>query len=156
MSGGKPLQSGSTLCVRRFLGRRRSKMDELTSLGLILLLALLAGHLVKVIRVPEVTGYILAGIALGPSVLGWVTADNLAALEVLSEVALGLILFSIGSVFEFSRFRRMGRQILYLTLIESVLAAVLVTGGGRLPWGSRGKSQPSWVPWPSRRHLRPH
>lgn len=104
-------------------------MDALTSLGLILLLALLAGHLVKVIHIPEVTGYILAGIALGPSILGWVSAENLLALEVLSEVALGLILFSIGSVFEFSRFRKMGRQFLYLTLIESLLAALLVTLG---------------------------
>jgi len=104
-------------------------MDELTSLGLILLLALLAGHLVKVVRVPEVTGYILAGIALGPSVLGWVSAENLSALQVLSEVALGLILFSVGSVFEFSRFRHSGRQILYLTLSESILASVLVTLG---------------------------
>lgn len=104
-------------------------MDELTSLGLILLLALLAGHLVKVLRIPEVTGYILAGIALGPSILGWVSAENLLALEVLSEVALGLILFSIGSVFEFSRFRRLGRQFLYLTLVESVLASALVTAG---------------------------
>ena len=112
-------------------------MDELTSLGLILLLALLAGHLVKVVRIPEVTGYILAGIALGPSVLGWVTAENLNALEVLSEVALGLILFSVGSVFQFSRFRRLGRQFLYLTLAESVLAAVIVTGGvlaAEQPW----------------------
>ena len=64
-------------------------MNELSSLGLILLLALLAGNLVKVVRIPEVTGYILAGIALGPSVLGWVSHDNLQALEVLSEVALG-------------------------------------------------------------------
>ena len=104
-------------------------MDELTSLGLILLLALLAGHLVKVVKIPEVTGYIIAGIALGPSVLGWVSAENLLALKVLSEVALGLILFSIGSVFEFSRFRRIGRQVLYLTLVESVLASLLVTAG---------------------------
>ena len=104
-------------------------MDELTSLGLILLLALLAGHLVKVVKIPEVTGYIIAGIALGPSVLGWVSAENLLALKVLSEVALGLILFSIGSVFEFSRFRRIGRQVLYLTLVESVLASLLVTVG---------------------------
>lgn len=104
-------------------------MDELTSLGLILLLALLAGHLVKVVKVPEVTGYILAGIALGPSVLGWVSAENLSALEILSEVALGLILFSIGSVFEFSRFRHAGRQVLYLTLSESILASLLVTVG---------------------------
>ena len=62
-------------------------MNELTSLGLILLLALLAGHLVKFIRIPEVTGYILAGIVLGPSVLGWVSQENLTALEILSEVA---------------------------------------------------------------------
>ncbi len=116
-------------------------MDELTSLGLILLLALLAGHLVRYLRVPAVTGYILAGVALGPSVLEWVSHDNLAALQVLSEVALGLILFSIGSVFEFSLFRRIGRNILYLTAIESTLAAVLVSVGMLLlgqPWQVAG------------------
>lgn len=104
-------------------------MNELTSIGLILLLALMAGHLVKVLRIPEVTGYILVGIALGPSVLGWLSQDNLVALGVLSEVALGLILFSVGSVFEFSLFRRIGRQVFVVTLAESTLAAVLVTGG---------------------------
>lgn len=103
-------------------------MNELTSLGLILLLALLAGHLVRFARVPEVTGYILAGIALGPSVLGWVSQENLHALEILSEVALGLILFSVGTVFEMNRFARIGRRVLLLTLIESVLAAGLVAG----------------------------
>ncbi len=104
-------------------------MNELTSIGLILLLALLAGHLVKVLKVPEVTGYILVGVALGPSLLGWLSQENLVALGVLSEVALGLILFSVGSVFEFSRFRRLGRQILLITLVESALAAVAVTAG---------------------------
>jgi len=116
-------------------------MNELTSLGLILLLALLAGHLVRYARVPEVTGYILAGVALGPSVLGWVSAENLAALQVLSEVALGLILFSVGSVFEFSLFRRIGRNILYLTLVESALAGSLVAGAMLLlgqPWQIAG------------------
>ncbi len=104
-------------------------MDELTSLGLILLLALLAGHLVRVFHIPEVTGYILAGAALGPSVLGWVSRENLTAMSVISEVALGLILFSVGSAFEFSRFRRIGRQVVVITLIESTLTALLVTIG---------------------------
>lgn len=116
-------------------------MNELASLGLILLLALLAGHLVQFLRIPEVTGYILAGIMLGPSVLGWVSARNLAALEVLSEVALGLILFSIGSVFEIERFRQVGRPILILTLAESLLAGTLVFGGMLLlgqPWQIAG------------------
>jgi Kef-type K+ transport system membrane component KefB len=104
-------------------------MNELSSLGLILLLALGAGHLVKYVRIPEVTGYILAGVVLGPSALGWVSMRNLAALEILSEVALGLILFSVGTVFEAARFRRVGRQVLLLTLYESALAAILVVVG---------------------------
>jgi len=104
-------------------------MNELSSLGLILLLALAAGHIVKYVRIPEVSGYIVAGVILGPSVLGWVSAQNLSALEILSEVALGLILFSIGTVFEFSRFRRVGTVVLRLTLWESALAAAIVIVG---------------------------
>ncbi len=112
-------------------------MNELSSLGLILLLALLAGHIVRFLGIPEVTGYILAGVALGPSMLGWVSYENLAALEVLSEVAIGLILFSIGSVFHIARFMKFGRRIFYLTFAESILAALLVGTGVALlgqPW----------------------
>ena len=103
-------------------------MNELTSLGLILLFALLVGHLVKFARIPEVTGYLLAGMIVGPSLLGWVSHDNLQALHVFSEVGLGLILFSIGSVFEFSRMRRVGSKVLTVALTESTAAATLVFG----------------------------
>jgi Kef-type K+ transport system membrane component KefB len=48
---------------------------------------------------------------------------------VFSEVGLGLILFSIGGVFELARMRQIGRRVLLLTLAESGCAAVLVTGG---------------------------
>jgi Kef-type K+ transport system membrane component KefB len=104
-------------------------MNPLASLGLILLFALLAGHLVKYLRVPEVTGYILAGVALGPSALGWITPENLSTLEVFSEVALGLILFSLGSVFEFNHLRAAGRRQIRIVAIESGLAATFVAGG---------------------------
>ncbi len=104
-------------------------MNELISVGLILLLALLAGHAVKLLRIPEVTGYILTGIVLGPSVLGWVSDRNLAALEILSEVALGLILFSIGTIFELGQFRRVGRKLGIVTVFEAALTCALVIGG---------------------------
>lgn len=113
-------------------------MNELASLGVILFFALLAGHLVKFLRIPEVTGYMLAGVAVGPSFLGWITHDNLETLQVFSQVALGLILFSIGSVFEFARFRVIGRQSLVVTLGESLLCGVLVAAGMLIfgqPWG---------------------
>ena len=104
-------------------------MNQLASLGIILVFALLAGHLVKFVRIPEVTGYILAGMAVGPYFLGWITHENLSSLEVFSEVALGLILFSIGSVFEFRRFSLIGRRAVLVTAAESLLAGTLVTLG---------------------------
>jgi Kef-type K+ transport system membrane component KefB len=106
-------------------------MNQLASLGVILFFALLAGHLVKFVRIPEVTGYILAGMAVGPYLLGWISHENLASLEVFSEVALGLILFSIGSVFEASRFRLIGRRAALVTAAESLLAGTLVMFGMR-------------------------
>ncbi|HYO82339.1 MAG TPA: cation:proton antiporter [Bryobacteraceae bacterium] len=112
-------------------------MNELAAIGLILLLALLAGHLVKFARIPEVTGYILAGVAVGPSGYGWISHHNLQALEVFSQVALGLILFSIGSVFEWQRVRSFGASVGTVTLIESAMAGTLVFAGMLLigqPW----------------------
>lgn len=52
-------------------------MNELASLGLILIMALLIGHIAKFLRIPEVTGFIVAGVALGPSALGWISSRNL-------------------------------------------------------------------------------
>lgn len=101
-------------------------MNELSSLGLILLFALLVGHLVKFLRIPEVTGYILAGVVTGPSGLGWITRENLSAIQVFSEVALGLILFSIGSFFELDRFLKTGMALVRITLSESVAAGLAV------------------------------
>lgn len=112
-------------------------MNELASLGLILLFALLVGHLVKFARIPEVTGYLVAGIAAGPSALGWITHDNLEALHIFSEVGLGLILFSIGAVFEVGRVRAIGRRLVTLTMAESALAGMLVCLGMLIigqPW----------------------
>ena len=101
-------------------------MDPLFAIGLFLVLALLAGQVVRVLQVPEVTAYILVGVALGPSVLGWISARNVASLHVMSEVALGLILFSVGSVFSFAHFRHIGRRVVMLTLMESATTGSLV------------------------------
>ena len=102
-------------------------MNELASLGLILLVALLAGHLAKFVRLPEVVGYIAVGVAVGPSVMGWVSHENLATLSVLSQVALGMILFSVGAIFDLQRVKAIGLPVLRVTLSESLLAALLVS-----------------------------
>ena len=101
-------------------------MNEILSVGLILVSALLAGHLAQLIRVPEVTGYLLVGVVIGPAAFDLVTHDDVRTLGFLSDVALGLILFNIGSIFEAENFRQVGRGVVRVTLWEASLAFALV------------------------------
>jgi Kef-type K+ transport system membrane component KefB len=112
-------------------------MNEILSVGLILMCALVAGHLAQLVRVPEVTGYLLVGVIIGPASLDFITHDNVTALGFLSDVALGLILFNIGSIFEASNFRLVGRGVVRITLWEATAAFVLVAFAmiaGGLAW----------------------
>ena len=113
-------------------------MNEILSVGLILMAALLAGHLAQLARVPEVTGYLLIGVLIGPSALDLISHENITTLGFLSDVALGLILFNIGSIFEASNFRQVGPGVVRVTLWEATLAfalvcVVLVLSGMALP-----------------------
>ena len=102
-------------------------MDELSSLGLILLMALLAGSLARALRIPEVTGFILAGVVVGPSLLGWVSSRNLETLHVMSQAALGMILFSVGSALDLSRYRHLGRRMVTIAAVEAAVTGALVS-----------------------------
>jgi Kef-type K+ transport system membrane component KefB len=101
-------------------------MNEILSVGLILMSALLSGHLAQLVRIPEVTGYLLVGVVIGPAALDLVSHDNIRTLGFLSDVALGLILFNIGSIFEVNNFRLVGRGVARVTLWEASLAFALV------------------------------
>ena len=60
-------------------------MNEILSVGLILVAALVAGHLAQIVRVPEVTGYLLIGVLIGPAALDLISQENLTTLAFLSE-----------------------------------------------------------------------
>ncbi len=112
-------------------------MNEMLSVGLILMAAFLAGHLAQLARVPEVTGYLLVGVVIGPAVFDLVSYENITTLGFLSDVALGLILFNIGSIFEASNFRQVGPGVVRVTLWEATLAfglVCLVLLGSGMTW----------------------
>lgn len=96
-------------------------------LGLSLLLAVIVGHLIHYLRVPKVTGYLILGIVLGPFGMGFISHEDVDQLRFISEVALGLIVFSIGGEFRISRFRKMGRRMLTISLFEISLTLLFVS-----------------------------
>ncbi|MFA5562463.1 MAG: cation:proton antiporter [Eubacteriales bacterium] len=100
--------------------------DTLFYLALILLSGLLFGRLVKLIHLPNVTGYLIAGLLLGPFGTGLVPADTVSGLHFVSEIALAFIAFTIGAEFKLSYLKRVGVTPIVLAIMEGALAAVLV------------------------------
>lgn len=103
-------------------------LNELLSVGMVILLGLLGGKLSHKIKIPRVTGYMLTGLIFGPSILGVITAETLDHISLINDIALGLILFAIGGEIEWGHLKAMGRKVIYIALAESAGAFILVFG----------------------------
>lgn len=101
-------------------------MTLLCALALAMTAGLLMTRVVKKVHLPNVTGYLVAGLLIGPSVLNLVPADLLDQVSVITTLALGFIAFSIGSEFRLSHIRAIGARAITITLFEA-LTAVLIT-----------------------------
>ena len=75
---------------------------------------------------PNVSGYLIAGLFLGPSFFNLITPENANSLEVISELALAFIAFSIGSEFVLKDMIKYGKSIVIITLAEVIGAIVIV------------------------------
>jgi Kef-type K+ transport system membrane component KefB len=105
-------------------------IDEILGLGLAILMGLLAGKLAYRLKVPRVTGYLLMGLIIGPHFTGLIPEQVVQNLDVINDIALGLILFAIGNEFEWSHLKRIGiRNLFYLAAFETVGVMILVSGG---------------------------
>lgn len=105
----------------------------------LLLVALLSTRLMRLIKLPNVTGYILTGIIMGPFLFGLLfnnfSFDGIKGAPVykfvdqlgwVSSVALGFIAFSIGTSFKFSTIKALGKRVLVITVLEALGASLLV------------------------------
>jgi Kef-type K+ transport system membrane component KefB len=95
--------------------------------GLALFLGWFAGRLTERIKVPQVVGQIIIGVILGGSVLGVLSTETLDSLVFINFLALAFIGFDIGGELSFRGLRRLGRPILWISLLESLGAFLLVS-----------------------------
>ena len=96
-------------------------------LALLLFSGLIFGRAVKLIKLPNVTGYLLAGLLIGPGCLKLLSGDLVNQLELVSEIALAFIAFSIGSEFKLSYLKKVGVAPVIIAIFEGLVAAFLVT-----------------------------
>lgn len=101
--------------------------NTIFSLGLILLLGFLAAKLIRRMKVPTITGYLLLGIIIGPHALNLISKGILNSSSLISNIVLGFIAFSIGQNFSSSIFKRIGKPVIYISVFEACSAWLLVT-----------------------------
>ena len=83
-------------------------------------------RITKRFRLPNVTGYILAGILMGPCCLNVIPQTIIDGTDFLSDVALAFIAFSAGEFFKVEVLRRNGAKVIVITVLEACLASVAV------------------------------
>lgn len=86
------------------------------------------GRLAKLCKMPNVTGYLVAGLILGPSVLKVFPADVISSFDIISDIALGFIAFSVGGNFKISYLKRVGISPILIAIFEAFGAMIFVTG----------------------------
>ena len=109
-------------------------MHELLNISVAIFVGLMLTRLGNKFRLPDVTAYLVAGVLIGPSLLGGLNIlglgfhsfEELGALGAISDIALGFIAFSIGNEFRLSQLRETGRQALIIGVLQAVVTALLV------------------------------
>lgn len=104
-------------------------LNTLTDLAIMIFAGMFCGRMAKHLRLPNVTGYLVAGLLIGPSVFGLLSTDFLDTINIISTVALGFIAFSIGNEFKISYFKRVGVAPIVIACMESLFAVVFVVLG---------------------------
>ena len=109
-------------------------MTALVNVAFALLAGLLMTRFFKKGHLPDVTAFLVSGILIGPFILGrfgfhgfgFRSFQEVQSLELLSNVAMGFIAFSIGNEFRLEQLRKTGRQALVIGVLQALAAAILV------------------------------
>lgn len=109
-------------------------MSVLLNIAVALLAGLMMTRLFKKGNLPDVTAFLIAGVLIGPFVIGrfgsgdfgFSSYEEVAKYDVISEAAMGFIAFSIGNEFRLSALKKTGRQAFIIGIFQSVLATVAV------------------------------
>ena len=109
-------------------------MEILFSLSIALFSGLLLSRLAKVLKLPAVTAYLVAGVLIGPFCLGafgveglgFISLENVESYSIISDVALGFIAFSIGNEFRLKDLKQIGKQATVIGIFQAVFTTIIV------------------------------
>ena len=108
------------------LGAGLGNQSSLLTFGFLILAAFTAGEVAVSMRLPQIVGYIVAGVLFGPYALDTVTTQVIASLAPVSRLGIALIAFLAGAELQIDEIRKRGRTILKIMTAELGLTFLLI------------------------------
>ncbi len=108
--------------------------SSLICLAIAVLAGLLMSRVTKLLNLPAVTAYLVAGLLIGPFALGalripgvgFQSLEQVEGMGILTQTALGFIAFAIGNEFRMSQLKTMGKKAITIGIVQAVVTTVLV------------------------------
>jgi Kef-type K+ transport system membrane component KefB len=98
------------------------------AVGFMLIMAFAGGKVAGRVGLPKITGYLLVGVILGPSVTGLLSRDMLIAAKTIEGIAVALIALTAGGELRLEWVRRYARRLALITASELLVVALGVFG----------------------------
>lgn len=102
--------------------------NPIFGVAILIIFGLIGGKFISLIKFPRVTGYIIIGILIGPSVLALLSDHMVESFTIIRQVAIGFIGYTIGLELRFSKLKKTGKQVTIITFVQAISTAVLVAG----------------------------
>jgi len=119
-------------------------MNLILALGIILGAGSIASLVSRKVGLPSITGYIIVGMLLGPSVGGVIPAETVGDLDTITSITLGVVAYLIGGSLRLDSLRGLGKSVAWITILQSLGAAILVTAVMALAVGAIRPEAPFW------------
>ncbi len=109
-------------------------MQTLLCLSISLIAGLMLSRVAKLLKLPAVTAYLVAGILVGPYLLGslgikgigFISRADVESYSIICDVALGFIAFSIGNEFRLTQLKKIGKQATIIGILQAVITTAVV------------------------------
>ncbi len=106
------------------------------SIALILICGFAMTRITKLLKLPNVTAYIITGMHLGPYCLDLVPQSIIDGTDFISDIALAFIAFGVGEFFTLDTLKKSGRKVVIITVFEALAATILVSASATSSSGS--------------------
>ena len=109
-------------------------MEILLTLSVAIFAGLMLSRVAKKLKLPAVTAYLVAGVLIGPYILGalgieglgFTSHENVKSFGLLSDIALGFIAFAIGNEFRLAQLKKIGKQATVIGILQAVFTTIVV------------------------------